>query len=128
MLPKGLPLPHKVTCIGARHSKKVLRIERLLGPKAIRCSSARPGLVHYSTMVPGFSFLALGFLHLQGNQTKALTSIVRLLIDLDDVALLLPRRREDQGSADPKPTRSTLAQANGRTSACRPGWMTSTKC
>jgi hypothetical protein len=32
-------------------------------------------------MVPGFAFLAYGFLHLQGNQVKALTAVVRLLID-----------------------------------------------
>ena len=75
--PKGLPLPYKVTI--ERHSKKVLRIERYW-TDGDPLFQRKTRLVHY-TMVPGFSFLALGFLHLQGNQTKALTSIVRLLID-----------------------------------------------
>ena len=73
----GLPLPYKVTV--ERYSRQVLRIERYWrqdDPLFLR----KCRLVHYS-MVPGFAFLAYGFLHLQGNQTKALTSIVRLLID-----------------------------------------------
>ena len=75
--PKGLPLPYKVVI--ERYSRQVLRIERYWkqgDPLFLR----KCRLVHYS-MVPGFAFLAYGFLHLQGNQTKALTSIVRLLID-----------------------------------------------
>lgn len=75
--PEGLPLPYKVTV--EKHSRQVLRIERYWrqdDPLFLR----KRRLVHYS-MVPGFAFLAYGFLHLQGNQTKALTSIVRLLID-----------------------------------------------
>lgn len=75
--PEGLPLPYKVTV--EKYSRQVLRIERYWredDPLFLR----KRRLVHYS-MVPGFAFLAYGFLHLQGNQTKALTSIVRLLID-----------------------------------------------
>lgn len=75
--PKGLPLPYRVTM--ERYSREVLRIERYWtqgDPKFQR----RRRLIHYS-MVPGFGFLAYGFLHLQGNQVKALTAIVRLLID-----------------------------------------------
>jgi hypothetical protein len=75
--PKGLALPYKVTV--ERHSRKVLRIERYWS-QGDPLFQRKCRLVHY-TMVPGFSFLALGFLHLQGNQTKGLTSIVRLLID-----------------------------------------------
>jgi hypothetical protein len=75
--PEGLMLPYKITV--DKMSREVLRIERYWredDPLFLR----KRRLVHYS-MVPGFAFLAYGFLHLQGNQTKALTSIVRLLID-----------------------------------------------
>ncbi len=75
--PDGLPLPYKVTI--EKYSRQVLRIERYWRPDDTLFLRKRR-LVHY-TMIPGYSFLALGFLHLQGNQTKALTSIVRLLID-----------------------------------------------
>lgn len=75
--PPGLPLPYKVTI--EKYSRKVVRIERYWRPDDPLFLRKRR-LVHYS-MVPGFAFLAYGFLHLQGNQTKALTSIVRLLID-----------------------------------------------
>lgn len=75
--PEGLPLPYKVTI--EKYSRQVLRIERYWkqgDPMYLR----KCRLVHYA-MVPGFGFLAYGFLHLQGNQVKALTAIVRLLID-----------------------------------------------
>jgi hypothetical protein len=75
--PEGLMLPYKVTT--DKSSRQVVRIERYWrqdDPLFLR----KRRLVHYS-MVPGFAFLAYGFLHLQGNQVKALTSIVRLLID-----------------------------------------------
>ena len=75
--PEGLPLPYKITM--EKYSRQILRIERYWrdgDPLFLR----KRRLVHY-TMIPGFAFLAYGFLHLQGNQSKALTSIVRLLID-----------------------------------------------
>ena len=75
--PKGLPLPYKVTI--EQYSKEVLRIERYWTDGDSRFNRKRR-IIHYS-MVPGFGFLAYGFLHLQGNQVKALTAIVRLLID-----------------------------------------------
>lgn len=75
--PHGLPLPYKVTI--ERYSRQVLRIERYWKDGDPRFQRKRR-LIHYS-MVPGFGFLAYGFLHLQGNQVKALTAIVRLLID-----------------------------------------------
>ncbi len=75
--PDGLPLPYKVTI--DRNSRQVLRIERYWRQGDKRFLRKRR-LIHYR-MVPGFGFLAYGFLHLQGNQVKALTSIVRLLID-----------------------------------------------
>lgn len=75
--PKGLPLPYKVTI--EKYSRQVLRIERYWNDGDKRFARKRR-IIHYS-MVPGFGFLAYGFLHLQGNQVKALTAIVRLLID-----------------------------------------------
>ena len=75
--PEGLPLPYKVTI--EKYSRQVLRIERYWRQDDALFLRKRR-LVHYA-MVPGFAFLAYGFLHLQGNQTKALTAIVRLLID-----------------------------------------------
>lgn len=75
--PIGLSLPYKVTI--ERYTRQVLRIERYWVENDPRYNRKRR-IVHY-TMVPGFGFLAYGFLHLQGNQVKALTAIVRLLID-----------------------------------------------
>ncbi len=75
--PKGLPLPYRVTV--EQYSRQVLRIERWWKDGDSRFAR-KCRIVHYA-MVPGFGFLAYGFLHLQGNQVKALTAIVRLLID-----------------------------------------------
>lgn len=75
--PAGLPLPYKVTI--ERYSRQVLRIERYWVEDDPRFNRKRR-IIHYP-MVPGFGFLAYGFLHLQGNQVKALTAVVRLLID-----------------------------------------------
>ena len=75
--PEGLPLPYKVTI--DQYSRQVLRVERWWKPDDKRFLRKRR-IIQYS-MVPGFGFLAYGFLHLQGNQAKALTAIVRLLID-----------------------------------------------
>ncbi len=75
--PEGLPLPYKVTL--EKNSRQVLRIERYWR-KDDKRYLRKTRLIHYA-MVPGFAFLAYGFVHLQGNQVKALTAIVRLLID-----------------------------------------------
>ena len=75
--PERLPLPYRVTI--EQYSRQVLRIERYWKDGDPRFARKRR-IIHYA-MVPGFGFLAYGFLHLQGNQVKALTAIVRLLID-----------------------------------------------
>ncbi len=75
--PEGLSLPYKVTI--ERYSRQILRVERYWTENDPRYNRKRR-IVQYA-MVPGFGFLAYGFLHLQGNQVKALTAIVRLLID-----------------------------------------------
>lgn len=75
--PEGLPLPYRVTV--EKHSRQVLRIERFWREGDTKFNRKRR-CVHYG-MVPGFGFLAYGFLHLQGNQVNTLTAIIRLLID-----------------------------------------------
>ncbi|MFP5248655.1 MAG: hypothetical protein ACLGP3_02365, partial [Acidobacteriota bacterium] len=75
--PEGMPLPYKVTI--EKFSREVLRIERYWRQGDPTYQRKRR-LIHYP-MVPGFAFLAYGFLHLQGNQTKALTAVIRLLLD-----------------------------------------------
>lgn len=75
--PKGLPLPYRVTV--EKTSRQVLRIERFWKDGDKRFNRKRR-CIHYG-MVPGFGFLAYGFLHLQGNQVMTLTAIIRLLVD-----------------------------------------------
>lgn len=75
--PKRLPLPYRVTI--DKDAQKVLEIRRnwRQGDKKYQ---KRQRFVKWS-MVPGFGFLALGFLHLLGNQTRALTALWRIMID-----------------------------------------------
>jgi hypothetical protein len=75
--PDGLPLPYRVTV--EKHSRQILRIERYWTEGDKKFNRKRR-CVHYP-MVPGFGFLAYGFLHLQGNQVVTLTAVIRLLID-----------------------------------------------
>ncbi|MDE2096334.1 MAG: hypothetical protein KGL39_03745 [Patescibacteria group bacterium] len=75
--PKGLPLPYRITV--DRDSRTVLEIRRNWreGDEQYR---RRRMFVKFG-LVPGMGFLDLGFLHLLGNQTKALTALWRVLID-----------------------------------------------
>lgn len=73
----GYPAPYKVTV--EKYSKEILRIERYW-KQGDKNFTRKSRIIHYE-MVPGFGFLAYGFLHLQGNQTQALTAVVRLLLD-----------------------------------------------
>ena len=75
--PEGLPLPYRVTL--ERHSRQIVRIERFWKQGDDHFSRKRR-FIQYG-MVPGFGFLAYGFLHLQGNQVATLTAVIRLLID-----------------------------------------------
>lgn len=71
-----LPLSYIVTL--DKQSQKVMAIRRGWkdGDEQFR---RRQRFVHYG-MVPSFNFLCLGFMHLLGNQTKALRGIWRLLV------------------------------------------------
>lgn len=75
--PKSLPLPYRVTI--DKDAQRILEIRRnwRQGDKKYR---RRQRFVKWS-MVPGFGFLSLGFLHLLGNQTRALTALWRIMID-----------------------------------------------
>jgi hypothetical protein len=75
--PDKLPLPYRITV--EKHSRQIVRIERFWKDGDKRFARKRR-CIHYG-MVPGFGFLAYGFLHLQGNQVAILTGIIRLLID-----------------------------------------------
>lgn len=75
--PEGLPLPYRVTL--ERYSRQIVRIERFWKQDDEHFARKRR-FIQYS-MVPGFGFLAYGFLHLQGNQVATLTAVIRLLID-----------------------------------------------
>lgn len=75
--PDRLPLPYRVTV--DKDSRQVLDVRRnwKSDDKEFR---QRKCFVKYS-LVPGMGFLDLGFLHLLGNQTRALTGILRIMID-----------------------------------------------
>ena len=75
--PDGLPLPYKVVI--DKDSQQVLAVHRnwRKGDDEFR---ERQVFVKYG-FVPGFGFLDLGFLHLIGNQTRALTAIWQILVD-----------------------------------------------
>ena len=73
----GQTFPYKVTVDSA--SRQVLEVRRnwIEGDKLF---TKRQRFVHYG-LIPAFEFLCLGYVHLLGNQTKALRAIWRLLID-----------------------------------------------
>lgn len=75
--PSGLPLPYRITI--DKDSQQVLEIRRnwVQGDEEFK---ARQRFVKYG-LVPGLGFLDYGFLHLVGNQTRALTAIWQLMID-----------------------------------------------
>lgn len=75
--PDGLPLPYKVVI--DKDSQKVLALHRNW-KKDDEEFRERQVFVKYG-FVPGFGFLDLGFLHLIGNQTRALTAIWQILVD-----------------------------------------------
>lgn len=75
--PKGMPLPYRI--VVEKNTQQVVEVRRdwRQGDKLFR---RRKHFVKYG-LVPGFGFYDLGFLHLIGNQTKALTAIWRILVD-----------------------------------------------
>jgi hypothetical protein len=75
--PEGLMLPYVVTVEAS--SQKVLSIRRNWRPGDDRFMR-RQMFVHYG-MIPAFDFLCLGYVHLLGNSTRALTAAWRLLCD-----------------------------------------------
>ena len=75
--PKDVPLPYIVTI--DRQSRNVLSLRRNW-KKGDKQYTKRHRIVHYG-LIPSFGFLCLGYLHLLGNQTRALRAIWRILID-----------------------------------------------
>lgn len=75
--PDGLPLPYLVSI--DKDSRECLRLARHWKPDDEDYRKRRM-FVKYG-LIPGFGFLDYGFLHLLGNQTRALTAIWRILCD-----------------------------------------------
>lgn len=75
--PDGLPIPYRVTL--DLESRKVLEIRRDW-KQGDDMFMRKRHFVKFG-LIPGFGFYNLGFLHLIGNQTKALTAIWRILVD-----------------------------------------------
>ncbi|MDE2106102.1 MAG: hypothetical protein KGL39_53260, partial [Patescibacteria group bacterium] len=73
----GLYLPYRVTI--EKDSRKILEIRRNWreGDEEFK---KRQRFVMYG-LVPGLGFLCLGFLHLLGNQTRAMTAAWRIMLD-----------------------------------------------
>jgi hypothetical protein len=73
----GLYLPYRVTI--EQYSRQILEIRRNWreGDEQYK---KRQRFVMYG-LVPGFGFLCLGFLHLLGNQTRAMTAAWRIMMD-----------------------------------------------
>lgn len=74
---EGLYLPYRITI--EKDSRAILEIRRNWkeGDKDFK---KRQRFVMYG-LVPGFGFLCLGFLHLLGNQTRAMTAAWRIMMD-----------------------------------------------
>ncbi len=77
-IPRARPLPYRVSI--DQDSRKVLEIRRNWKEGDPRCKRRRR-FVKYG-LIPGFGFYDYGFLHLIGNHTKALTALLRLMIDV----------------------------------------------
>lgn len=75
--PEGLPLPYRVTI--DKDSRKVVDIRRAWKEGDEDFKKDHPFVMF--GLIPGMGFLNYGYLHLLGNQTKALTAVWRLLID-----------------------------------------------
>lgn len=75
--PEGLPLPYIMTIDCSSRGVLALRRNWKKGDPQF-CERRR--FVHYG-LIPSFGFLCLGYLHLLGNQTRALRAIWRILID-----------------------------------------------
>ncbi len=75
--PEGLPLPYRVSV--DKDSRVCLEIRRAW--KADDENFRKRRIFVKFGLVPGFGFLDLGYLHLLGNQTRALTAMWRLMID-----------------------------------------------
>jgi hypothetical protein len=75
--PEGLPLPYRVTV--DRDSMQILEVRRKWrdGDEEFM---RRQQFIKYG-LVPGLGFLDYGYLHLVGNQTRALTALWQLVID-----------------------------------------------
>jgi hypothetical protein len=75
--PDRLPLPYRITI--DKDSKDVLEVRRNW-EEGDEDFKARRRFVKYG-LVPGMGFLDLGYLHLLGNHTRALTGIWRIMVD-----------------------------------------------
>lgn len=75
--PTGLPLPYKVSI--EKHTQTVLEIRRNWR-EGDDTYAAKRVFVHY-IMVPGLGFYGLGFLHIMGQITQAITAAWREFID-----------------------------------------------
>lgn len=74
---KALPLPYRVTI--EKDSHQVLEISRNWKEKDVLCQP-RQNFVQYP-FIPALGFYSLGFLHLLGNTTLALTAATREMLD-----------------------------------------------
>jgi hypothetical protein len=74
---KALPLPYRVTI--EKDSHQILEISRNWKPEDSLCQ-ARQTFVQYP-FIPALGFYSLGFLHLLGNTTLALTAATREMLD-----------------------------------------------
>ena len=74
---KGLPLPYRVTI--ERESRQILDVRRNWGERDKECR-AKEYFVQFP-MVRGLGFYGLGYIHLLGNTTLALTAAWRLQLD-----------------------------------------------
>jgi hypothetical protein len=75
--PDRMPLPYRIVI--DRDSKKVMELRRNWKQKDPEFRK-RQTFVKFD-LVPGLGFLGMGYLHLLGNQTRALTAIWQLLVD-----------------------------------------------
>lgn len=99
--PEGLPLPYRVTI--DKDSRVVVDIRRAWKEGDKQFKKNLPFVMF--GLIPGMGFLNYGFLHLLGNQTKALTAIWRLLIDAGMFACF-------PGGVKVKGTRQTTNEIN----------------
>ena len=76
-VPDDMPLPYRVTI--EKESRQVLAVHRLWKEGDELYRKQLPFVMY--GLVPGMGFLALGYLHLLGNQTMALTALWRIMVD-----------------------------------------------